>query len=70
MTTMRAARFHGSKDIRVEDVPIPELRPGEALIEIEWCGICGSDLHEYMIGEWFGSYALDARSVGRRKREH
>ena len=69
MTTMRAARFHGNKDIRVEDVPIPELRPGEVLIEIEWCGICGSDLHEYTIGEWIESYALEVESVERRDQE-
>jgi threonine dehydrogenase-like Zn-dependent dehydrogenase len=47
---MRAARFHGRKDIRVDDVALPELTPGKALVEVEWCGICGSDLHEYLEG--------------------
>ncbi|CZT17987.1 related to threonine dehydrogenase and related Zn-dependent dehydrogenases [Ramularia collo-cygni] len=47
---MRAARFHGAGDIRVEDVPVPEAKAGEVLIEVEWCGICGTDLHEYLIG--------------------
>ena len=47
---MRAARMHGNKDVRVDDVPRPELSPGKALVEIEWCGICGSDLHEYLEG--------------------
>ena len=48
--TIRAARYHGNKDIRVEDVPTPALKPGTALVEVEWCGICGSDLHEYLAG--------------------
>lgn len=50
MATMRAARFYGNRDIRVEDVPIPEAGPGECVVEVEWCGICGSDLHEYAAG--------------------
>lgn len=50
MSTMRAARYHGQRDIRVEEIPIPQPGPGECLVEIEWCGICGSDLHEYTAG--------------------
>ncbi|OAP58748.1 chlorophyll synthesis pathway protein BchC [Fonsecaea erecta] len=49
-SSMRAARFYGNRDIRVEDVPIPKAGPGECLVEVEWCGICGSDLHEYAAG--------------------
>ncbi|KAK5053897.1 hypothetical protein LTR84_001859 [Exophiala bonariae] len=47
---MRAARYYGKRDIRVEDVPIPEPGSNQCLIEIAWCGICGSDLHEYVAG--------------------
>lgn len=47
---MRAARYYGRLDIRVEDVPIPKPGPKQCLIEIAWCGICGSDLHEYVAG--------------------
>jgi len=47
---MKAARFHARRDLRVEEVEIPQIRDGQVLIEIEWCGICGSDLHEYLIG--------------------
>ena len=50
-TTMRAARLHGNQDVRVDDVPLPVPSPGKALIEIEWCGICGSDLHEFLEGD-------------------
>ena len=48
---MRAARFHGAKDIRVEDVPVPQIHTSdEVLVEVAYCGICGTDLHEYMVG--------------------
>ena len=44
---MKAARFHAANDIRVEDVPEPP-EPGddEVTIDVHWCGICGTDLHE------------------------
>ena len=43
--TMRAQRFHAdTKEIAVEDVPIPELGQGEVLVKVAFCGICHSDL--------------------------
>jgi (R,R)-butanediol dehydrogenase/meso-butanediol dehydrogenase/diacetyl reductase len=50
---MKAARFHGRKDIRIEDIPEPELRAGAVKIDVAWCGICGTDLHEYLEGPIF-----------------
>ncbi len=50
---MKAAVFHGQRDLRVDDVPEPESRAGGVKIEVSWCGICGSDLHEYMAGPIF-----------------
>jgi (R,R)-butanediol dehydrogenase/meso-butanediol dehydrogenase/diacetyl reductase len=50
---MKAARFHGPHDIRIEDIPEPELRPGAVAIDVAWCGICGTDLHEYLEGPIF-----------------
>lgn len=47
---MRVARFHGKGDIRVEDIPEPEVSDGRVHVDVEWCGICGSDLHEYLMG--------------------
>ena len=48
---MRAARFHGKSDIRVEDVDVPRIKASDdVLVEVLWCGICGTDLHEYMVG--------------------
>lgn len=50
---MKAARFHGRKDIRIEEIPEPLLRPGTVAIDVAWCGICGTDLHEYLEGPIF-----------------
>jgi (R,R)-butanediol dehydrogenase / meso-butanediol dehydrogenase / diacetyl reductase len=48
---MRAAVFHGDHDIRVEEVPAPASPGrGEVLLRPYWCGICGTDLHEYAMG--------------------
>lgn len=49
---MKAALFYGRRDIRVKDVPVPELAVGEVLIKIEYCGICGSDLEAYRTGHY------------------
>lgn len=50
---MRAARYYDRKDIRIEDIPEPELKPGTVAIDVGWCGICGTDLHEYLEGPIF-----------------
>jgi L-iditol 2-dehydrogenase len=48
--TMRAVVLHGPEDLGVEEVPIPELEPGQWLVRVAACGICGSDLR-YLAGE-------------------
>ena len=54
---MRAARFYGPGDIRIDDVPEPATRAGTVKVEVEWCGICGTDLHEYLEGPIFAPTA-------------
>src|SRR6202048_1819719 len=39
--TMRAVVYHGVNDMRVETVPVPAIGPGELLVRIATCGICG-----------------------------
>ncbi|EOD48777.1 putative sorbitol dehydrogenase protein [Neofusicoccum parvum UCRNP2] len=48
--TMRAVRFHGQRDLRLEDIPEPQVGKGQVKLKPAWVGICGSDLHEYMGG--------------------
>jgi (R,R)-butanediol dehydrogenase/meso-butanediol dehydrogenase/diacetyl reductase len=48
---VRAARYYGKGDIRVEDVAEAQIRePDDVLIAPFYCGICGTDLHEYAVG--------------------
>lgn len=42
--TMKAAVLHAVADLRVEDVPMPERLPGEVLVQVGACGVCGSDI--------------------------
>lgn len=44
-TTMTAAVFGGPGVIELEDRPVPAPGPGEVLVEVSHCGVCGSDLH-------------------------
>lgn len=50
---MKAARFYDRGDIRIEDIPEPSVEPGTVGIDVAWCGICGTDLHEFMEGPIF-----------------
>lgn len=50
---MKALRWHGVKDLRLENIDEPRPAQGKVKIKVEWCGICGSDLHEYTAGPIF-----------------
>lgn len=55
---MKAAVWHGPRDIRVEQYPDPPAPgPGELQVEIAWAGICGTDVHEYETGPVFIPWA-------------
>jgi L-idonate 5-dehydrogenase len=49
-TTMTAAVLHGTKEIKIEAQPMPELKPGMVLLRVRRAGICGSDLHYFEHG--------------------
>src|SRR6478672_10968177 len=48
--TMLAAVYHGKNDVRVETVPVPQIGPGEILVRVHTCGICGTDLKKISTG--------------------
>jgi (R,R)-butanediol dehydrogenase/meso-butanediol dehydrogenase/diacetyl reductase len=50
---MKAALWYDRKDIRVETIPEPSLEKDQVKIKVSYCGICGSDLHEYLAGPIF-----------------
>ena len=48
---MKAAVYHGPGDVRIEQVDDPPgPGAGEVLVAPQWCGICGTDVHEYTDG--------------------
>ncbi len=44
---MRVAKWYNNRDVRIEDMPVPEIGPGELLVKVEASGICGSDVMEW-----------------------
>ncbi|EAW24587.1 2,3-butanediol dehydrogenase [Aspergillus fischeri NRRL 181] len=47
---MLALRLHGRQDIRLDTVPIPDCLSDQVRVRVAYCGICGSDIHEYQAG--------------------
>lgn len=48
--TMMAAVYRGVNDVRLETVPVPKIGPGELLLRVHTCGICGTDLKKIATG--------------------
>ena len=47
---MLAAVYRGVNDVRMETVPVPQIGPGEILVRVHTCGICGTDLKKIATG--------------------
>jgi (R,R)-butanediol dehydrogenase / meso-butanediol dehydrogenase / diacetyl reductase len=61
---MRAAVYHGRRDVRIESRPIPVPGPGALLVRVTRCGICGTDAGEYAHGPRM--FATERRHPGSR----
>jgi L-iditol 2-dehydrogenase len=48
--TMLAAVYHGVNDVRLETVSVPKIGPGELLLRVHTCGVCGTDLKKIATG--------------------
>ncbi len=48
--TMKAVVYRGVNDLRLEIVPVPAIGPGELLVKIAACGVCGTDLKKIHTG--------------------
>ena len=44
---MRVAMYYNNHDVRLEELPVPEIGPGELLLKVEASGLCGSDVMEW-----------------------
>jgi 2-desacetyl-2-hydroxyethyl bacteriochlorophyllide A dehydrogenase len=72
---MAAAVLRGPGQVVVEEVDVPPIGPGDVLVEVELCGVCGSDLHMALEGwgeagswlghEWIGTVAAVGDGVDR-----
>jgi 2-desacetyl-2-hydroxyethyl bacteriochlorophyllide A dehydrogenase len=70
---MPAAVYVGDGRMAVQDLPVPVPGPGEVLVEVAQCGICGSDMHLVLEGyakpgtvlghEWAGTVVATAADV-------
>jgi 2-desacetyl-2-hydroxyethyl bacteriochlorophyllide A dehydrogenase len=47
MKTMKVARLHGIKDMRMEEMPIPTPGPNDVVCKVKRCGVCGTDYAIY-----------------------
>jgi L-iditol 2-dehydrogenase len=47
---MHAAVYRGVNDVRLETVPVPSISPGEMLVRVHSCGVCGTDLKKISTG--------------------
>jgi L-iditol 2-dehydrogenase len=48
--TMKAVVYRGVNDLRLETVPVPVIGPGELLVKVATCGVCGTDLKKIHTG--------------------
>ena len=63
---MKALVYHGNKDLRLESVPDPSPGVGEVRLRIDFCGICATDIEEYLYGPVFISGDTPNPLTGRK----
>jgi threonine dehydrogenase-like Zn-dependent dehydrogenase len=44
---MKALHYHGPRNVKFVDIPKPAAGPGEVVVKVAYCGICGTDIHAY-----------------------
>ena len=62
--SMQAAVYRGVNDVRVETIPVPAIGPGEVLIQVHSCGICGTDLKKIHTGSHSAPRIFGHETVG------
>ncbi|ONH68767.1 (R,R)-butanediol dehydrogenase [Cyberlindnera fabianii] len=66
---MKGLQYHGAEDIRYNtEIPIPQVtKPDDVVLKVAFCGICGSDLHEYEHPIFFANAAKDGDKISGKK---
>ena len=70
---MQVGLVTGRRQLTLSDIPEPTVSPGRAVVDISYCGICGTDLHAYLSGapynpaicghEWVGHVSAKPNDV-------
>lgn len=60
--TMQAAVLHATRDLRVDQVPVPVPKPDEVLVRVRACGICASDTH-YLAHGRIGDFVVEGPMI-------
>ncbi len=47
---MKAIRYYGPQDVRLDEITVPEINKDELLIKVDACAVCGSDLKAFNVG--------------------
>lgn len=58
MRKQKAAYMHGTDKMIIKEIDVPEIKKDQVLVQLEYVGICGSDVHYYHSGRC-GSYKVD-----------
>lgn len=62
---MKAVQYHGPRNLEFVTIPKPQAGPGEVVVKIVYCGICGTDIHAYaMAGIMDWKLILGHEAVG------
>jgi (R,R)-butanediol dehydrogenase/meso-butanediol dehydrogenase/diacetyl reductase len=74
---MKAGIVTGKRQLELREFPQPQPEPGKVVVQIAYCGICGTDLHAYQSGafynpaicghEWSGTVSAARRDVSVRE---
>jgi L-iditol 2-dehydrogenase len=62
---MAALVYRGKNDVRLETVPVPEIGPGELLVQVHTCGVCGTDLKKIATGSHSAPRIFGHETAGR-----
>ena len=60
---MKQARITGEGRLELVDVPVPVPHAGEVLMQVNACGICGSDVQEFRAGDAHGVFGHEFSGV-------
>ena len=64
LSNMKALRYYGRKDMRMEEVPIPEPADDEALLRIMYASICQTDVERWWHGPTMARWRTKSKTVG------